>query len=75
MILSYNSILPLLLCAVAVIAQTMEKRYIWETVNYLYPDEDKYKKAIEDQKFIPKNCIIMDVDVFISKLKYNRHIK
>lgn len=54
----------LLVCAAAVAAGTMDVEYSWVYVDYTFPSPQHRDAAIKTGKFIPENCVILDVDVF-----------
>lgn len=56
----------LLLCGAAV-ADKMNVEYSWSLVDYKFSSSQARDIAIKSQKFIPENCVILDVDVYQGK--------
>jgi len=43
---------------------TMEVEYSWVYVDYTFASPNIRESAIKSGKFIPENCVILDVDIF-----------
>lgn len=54
----------LLLYVATALAGTMEVEYSWVFVDYTFSSPQYRDSAIKSGRFIPENCVILDVDVF-----------
>ncbi|XP_050432424.1 protein yellow-like isoform X1 [Adelges cooleyi] len=61
---SFRSVLLLLLLTAAMTAGVMDVEYSWIYADYTYGSLQQRESAIRSGKFIPENCVILDVDVF-----------
>ncbi|XP_022176747.1 protein yellow-like [Myzus persicae] len=50
--------------ACGAVAGTMEVEYSWVYVDYTFASPNHRESAINSKKFIPENCVILDVDIF-----------
>lgn len=64
---SFRSVLLLLLLTAAMTAGVMDVEYSWIYADYTYGSLQQRESAIRSGKFIPENCVILDVDVFQGK--------
>lgn len=46
------------------VAGTMEVEYSWVYVDYTFASPNHRESAMNSGKFIPENCVILDVDIF-----------
>ncbi|XP_001942648.2 protein yellow-like [Acyrthosiphon pisum] len=49
------------------VAGTMQVEYSWVYVDYTFVSPNHRESAINSGKFIPENCVILDVDIFQDK--------
>jgi len=68
----YEFTLFLLCCAAAV--ESMDVEYSWVYVDYTFSSPSHRDSAIKSGKFIPENCVILDVDVYQGKCILPLHI-
>lgn len=60
----------LLLCATATVTIAggpMDVEYSWVYVDYTFASPQHRESAIKSRRFIPENCVILDVDGFQGK--------
>lgn len=75
MVPSYYHSLTLLLCgAAAAAAGMMDVEYSWVYVDYTFASPQHRESAIKSRRFIPENCVILDVDGFQGKYKLPRNV-
>jgi hypothetical protein len=49
---------------VCTVAGTMNVEYSWVYVDYTFASPNHRESAINSGKFIPENCVILDVDKY-----------
>lgn len=55
------------LCGIANVAAAagpMDVEYSWVFVDYTFPSPQHRESAVKSGRFIPENCVILDVDVY-----------
>lgn len=59
----YEFTLFLILCRAAAVTP-MDVEYSWVYVDYAFPGPSHRDSAIKSGRFIPENCVMLDVDVY-----------
>lgn len=49
------------------VSDVMEVKYSWKYVDYKFDKLEDRQAAIDSKRFIPENCVVLDVDVFQCK--------
>lgn len=65
----YEMFILLLCAAAAAAAGVMDVEYGWVYADYKYSSPQHRDSAVKSGKFIPENCVILDVDVYQGKYR------